>query len=621
MQLIRLNSVSLDYSRAPLLDKADFIISQGDRVCLVGRNGTGKSSLLKLITQEVKPDLGDIWFNSNIKVGTLSQDLPDNLDISVYSYISAVFKELGDTIVAYHDLVTNYDLSEVKNIEKLEQLQKEIESQNGWQVEQRIEKIISELNLPTDKLISSLSGGWKRRVAIAAALVVEPDVLLLDEPTNHLDLDAIYWLEDRLSRFNGAVLCITHDRAMIDRFANVIVELDRGKLFTYPGNYKKYLELKQKRLDDEASLNAEFDKKLAQEEVWIRQGIKARRTRNEGRVRALQELRQERSERRELQNKPNFDIAKSSISGRLVVEAKNISKAYKDNNLIQNFSCRIFRGDKIALIGPNGCGKSTLLKLLLGKEQPDTGSIKLGTNLEIAYFTQLRDDVDTELTLVENVGQGRTQIDFNGKTKHVISYLGDFLFSPDKCLTPVRNLSGGELNRLMLAKLFSTPSNLLVLDEPTNDLDLESLELLEEILINFKGTVLLVSHDRMFIDNIATSVYLFQNNGKVQEYIGGYRDYRDFYRVKPQNIKNQINIQPQIELPKLTYNEKREFEKLEVKIGKSEVKLQALQQEIAEPDFYNKSKDIIDKKLKEVSDLEKDLEKDYNRWEDLGTKI
>lgn len=619
MQLIRLNSISLDYSRAPLLDKADFVISQGDRICLVGRNGAGKSSLIRLITKEVKPDLGDIWYAADLKIGCLAQDLPADSELTVYEFISQSFSELGTLIANYHKVV-NSDLTLESNLAQLDKLQKQIEANDAWNIEQRIEKIISELDLPQDKKLATLSGGWKRRVALAAALVVEPDVLLLDEPTNHLDLDAIYWLEERLARFEGAVLCITHDRAMINRFANSIVELDRGALHKYPGNYQRYLELKQKRQEDEERQNAEFDKKLAAEEVWIRQGIKARRTRNEGRVRALQSLRQEREQRRDLQKKPNFDIAKSPISGKLVIDAKNIAKSFTDKNLIQDFSCRIFRGDKIAIIGPNGCGKSTLLKILLEKLKPDSGKVKLGTNLSISYFTQLRDDVEPDLNLIENVAQGRTQIEFNGKTKHIISYLGDFLFTPDKCHTPVRALSGGELNRLMLAKLFSTPCNLLVLDEPTNDLDLESLELLEEILVNFTGTLLLVSHDRMFIDNVATSVFLFENHGVVKEYIGGYRDYREFYKIVAQREQDVHKEQVKTEAVKLTYNEKRELEKLEQDIENFETLQQSLQTEISSSEFYNQTQEYIENKLKDVADLEKKLETAYARWEELGQK-
>ena len=531
MPLIKFDKVSLDYSKAPLLDKADLQINSGERCCLVGRNGTGKTSLLKLILGTTAPDSGAIWKRPNIKIGELAQILPTDLSVRVYDYVASGLSGVGEILKQYHHLtILLSDPATVEYdsiIEKMTVLQKKIEQQNGWLYQQRIEKILTQFTLQADLVLSDLSGGWQRRAALAKALVSEPDLLLLDEPTNHLDIETIEWLENYLHSFRGAVLCISHDRALLNRFANKIIELDRGQLYCVNGNYDKFLQEKDKRLEVEAKHNAEFDKKLAQEEVWIRQGVKARRTRNEGRVRALMELRKDRAARRELTNKPKFDIATSKeLSGKLVIEAKHVSHSFSEKKIISNFSVRIFRGDRIGFLGANGCGKSTLLKILLGKLTPEQGLVNIGTNVKIAYFDQLRAQIDLEMSVIENVAQGRTSIEINGKQKHVISYLKDFLFTPEKCLTPVRNLSGGECNRLLLAKLFSLPANLLVLDEPTNDLDIESLELLEDLLSDFDGTILLVSHDRAFLDNVATNCLAFEENGAIAEYIGGYADWQ-----------------------------------------------------------------------------------------------
>ncbi|OBX37517.1 ABC transporter ATP-binding protein uup [Halomonas elongata] len=489
MTLLRLERLQLAYGPQVLLDGADLVLEKGERLALVGRNGTGKSTLLKLVAGEITPDGGDIWRAPGLKIGVLAQELPDASGATIFDVVAQGLPEAGELLSEYHHLVQADD----PDMSRMAQLQSRLEAIDGWSFHQRIDVVLTRLGLPEDAEMAGLSGGWRRRVALARALVAEPDLLLLDEPTNHLDLDTIAWLEEQLAAFNGAVLFITHDRAFLSRLATAILELDRGRLGRYPGDYAKYQEQKTHELEVEARENAEFDKKLAQEEAWIRQGIKARRTRNEGRVRALEQMRRERGERRERQGRANLAVESGERSGKRVVELKNVTQRFGDEKVIDDFSIEIQRGDRIGFIGRNGAGKTTLLKILLGELEPSEGSVRVGTKLQVAYFDQLRAGLEPEKTVYDNVAQGSDRVQVGGRDRHVMSYLQDFLFTPERARQPVKALSGGESNRLLLARLFTQPANVLVLDEPTNDLDVETLELLEELLLNFEGTLLLVS--------------------------------------------------------------------------------------------------------------------------------
>ena len=625
MPIIRLDNISLDYSKAPLLDKVTFQIEAKDRICLVGRNGTGKSSLLKIINLETAPDEGEMWRAPHLKVAKLAQELPDRDEQTVFDVVAEGIAEVGTLLKTYHHLLDEKpDDSQDQSawLTKLETTQKQIEQQQGWQFEQRIQSMLTRLSLDEHAKMSTLSGGWRRRVALAQALVSEPDLLLLDEPTNHLDINSILWMETHLLQFKGAILCISHDRAFVDKLANQIVELDRGNLHSYPGGFKNFLVSKAKRLEEEAQQAALFDKNLAKEEVWIRQGIKARRTRNEGRVRALKALRQERADRRSLINKPSFNLSKSELSGRLVLEAKHINQAYENKTIIKDFSLRLFRGDRIGILGPNGCGKSTLLKILLEKMTPDSGTLKLGTNIQIAYFDQLRAQIDPQLSVADNVAQGRTTIEVNGKSKHIVSYLSDFLFTPDRARTPVRALSGGETNRLLLARLFSLPANFLVLDEPTNDLDIETLELLEDILINYDGTILLVSHDRSFMDNVITQVLAFEGDGHITEYVGSYSNWLEANAkksAKANQPKKSATTPFPASLPKqkLSFNLQRELDELPNKIEMLEQAITKLQAKISDPTFYQQAEPTVAETLSQLKQQEDELEIAYARWDEL----
>ncbi|MCE3238763.1 MAG: uup [Gammaproteobacteria bacterium] len=525
--LILLDNISLAFGLDVLLDKIKLQIASGERVCLIGRNGAGKSSLLKIIEGSQLADTGTVWRKPHLRLARLAQELPQKSQATLYEFVAEGLAETGKLLTEYHALTHKLMHSHTKqDLKKLQSLQQAIDSQNGWQLEQTIQTILTRLELDPDQLVSTLSGGWQRRAALAQALVTSPELLLLDEPTNHLDIEAIQWLEEQLMNWNIGLIFITHDRSLLKRLATRIIELDRGQLTSWPGDYDNFLRRKEEMLNAEHNQNIEFDKKLAQEERWIRQGIKARRTRNEGRVRALEALRKKRSERRELQGKATFNLNEARKSGKLVIEAENIIHYFDQSNpqkcAIQKFSLRVMRGDRIALVGPNGIGKSTLLNILLKNLEPSEGKVIHGTQLNIAYFDQLREALDLEKTVIDNVAEGNDTIEINGKQRHIMSYLGDFLFTPARALTPVKALSGGECNRLLLARLFSRPSNLLVLDEPTNDLDIETLELLEELLSQYQGTLLLVSHDRSFLDNVATSLLVFAGHGKIIEYIGGY---------------------------------------------------------------------------------------------------
>ena len=490
--LISLEKIYLSYGHDPLLDHVDFQIQSGERVCLIGRNGAGKSSFLKVVDGSIKPDSGKIHRETGLEVVRLEQELPQEAHLTVYEVIAQVFEHYAG---------------------------------EAWQAEQWIQEVIARLELTSTQKMTDLSGGWKRRVDLAKALVTQPHLLLLDEPTNHLDIEAIQWLEDQLLKFRGGILFITHDRSLLRRLATRIIELDRGQLTSWPGDYDNFLRRKEEMLSAEAHLNKEFDKKLAEEERWIRQGIQARRTRNEGRVRALKALRIERQQRRDILGKASLEINDAKQSGQLVIDAQHVSHRYSDKTIIHDFSMRIMRGDRIGLLGPNGVGKTTLLNILLGKLLPEKGEVKLGTKLDIAYFDQSRATLDLEKSIVDNVAGGRTSLIINGKERHIVSYLADFLFPAQRLHAPVKTLSGGECNRLLLAKLFSLPANVLVMDEPTNDLDIETLELLEELLLQFSGTLLLVSHDRSFLDNIVTRTLAFEGNGKIGDYVGGYQDW------------------------------------------------------------------------------------------------
>ena len=522
MPLLRLDKVSLHFGTQVLLDEVDLVITRGEKLGLLGRNGTGKTTLLKVLAGEMSPDSGERWLRPGVKLARLEQTLPEADELTVFDVIAAGLSEAGALVAEYHRLV--HDAANT-DLDTLARVQQQLEDVDGWTLQQRVETIISQLQLPADSKMGELSGGWRRRVALGQALVGDPDILLLDEPTNHLDIPAINWLEEQLRSFRGSLILITHDRRFLQNVANSIAELDRGHLTVWRGDYRGFLQHREQQLLAEERANELFDKKLAQEEVWIRQGIKARRTRNEGRVRALEAMRNERSQRRERQGKADFAVEDAGQSGKIVVELQHVSQAFGGRTIIRDFSTIVQRGDRIGIVGANGAGKSTLVKILLGQLQPDSGVVKRGSKLEVAYSDQLRGQLDPEKNLIDNVCGGQEFIEINGKRRHAISYLGDFLFSPERVRTPVKALSGGEQNRAVLARLFSKPANLLVLDEPTNDLDIETLELLEEILLTFDGTVLLVSHDREFMDNVVTSLLVVEGNGVVSEHAGGYSDW------------------------------------------------------------------------------------------------
>ena len=626
MPLLRLSNISIAYGTHALLKNADFQLDAGERVGLLGRNGEGKSTLMKIIAGNVLPDHGDIWRQPELRLAWLEQspDLPD--DATIYDAVAGGLGELGEWITRYHALTLSRDYDDDKALNEMGDLQHKLESHNGWHFQQRVETTLNKLDLPGELKISDLSGGWKRRVALARALVIEPEVLLLDEPTNHLDFESILWLEEQMLNFQGAVLFVTHDRSFLQKLATRIVDLDRGNLVSWAGNYDDYLTRKAAALEDEANQNAEFDKKLADEEVWIRQGVKARRTRNEGRVRALEKLRNERAQRRLQQGTARLALEKGDASGKKVIEVNDICFGYGEKQIISHFSTLIQRGDKIGLIGANGAGKSTLLKLLLQQIEPNTGSVEQGTKLEIAYFDKLRDQLDTNLTVADTVADGNDFVEIAGNKRHVMSYLGDFLFAPARARSPVKSLSGGEKNRLLLARLFTRPANLIVMDEPTNDLDLETLELLEEKLVNYDGTLLLVSHDRAFLDNVVTSVYVLNGSGDVDEFVGGYTDWishvKQAEQTKPAVAVKKVQEAPKQDKPavkkkKLSYKDQQELNELPQVIDDLEVKQAALTQQISSSAFYKKEPLAIAKTLDELKKIEGKLEQVYARWNEL----
>lgn len=639
MALISLTNGYLSFSDAPLLDHAELHIEPNERVCLVGRNGAGKSTLLKIIAGDVLMDDGKIQYEKDLVVSRLEQDPPRNAQGNIFDYVAEGVGHLTDLLKEYHHISVQLEENYGDQIlSQLEQVQAKLEHADGWRFENKINEVLLKLGLNPNTKLSALSGGWLRKAALARALVCDPDVLLLDEPTNHLDVEAIEWLENFLLDFQGSIVFISHDRSFIRKMATRIVDLDRGQLRSYPGNYDLYLTTKEENLRVEALQNELFDKRLAQEEVWIRQGIKARRTRNEGRVRALKVMREERRQRRDVMGTAKLQLDTSSRSGKIVFEMEDVSYEIAGKTLLKDFSTTILRGDKIALVGANGCGKTTFIKLLLGEIQPTSGKIRCGTKLDIAYFDQYRADLDPEKTVMDNVADGKQDIEVNGVKRHVLGYLQDFLFPPKRAMTPVKALSGGERNRLLLAKLLLKPNNLLILDEPTNDLDVETLELLEEILTDYQGTLLIVSHDRQFIDNTATECYLFEGEGRLNKYVGGFFDAKqqqaNFWASKAaeeqakakktealkeeSSVKNDRTSKPKS--VKLSYKEQRELEQLPQLLEELETKITALQAEIADPAFFQQAHDITDAKLKALADTEAELETAFLRWEELEEK-
>jgi ATP-binding cassette subfamily F protein uup len=625
MALIDLQEVSLAFGGTPLFDGITLQIEAGERVCLVGRNGEGKSTLMKLIAGELEADGGKVFRQQGLTVARLRQEVPNDLAGSVYDVVAGGIGELLGLLARHHSVVSRMGEGDGDAlVDELVAVEEELAHADAWQAQQRIETVLSRLELDGDQEFSSLSGGMKRRVLLAQALVSDPDLLLLDEPTNHLDLAAISWLEEFLLNCRCALLFVTHDRALLRKIATRIIDLDRGRVTSWPGNYETYLRRKDEVLAEEVVHNAKFDKKLAQEETWIRKGVKARRTRNEGRVRELQELRQQRRERREQLGKAKMDITAAGMSGKLVAVLKEVSFSYEGRPIIDNFSATVLRGDKIGIIGPNGVGKTTLLRLMLGDLVPDRGEIRLGTNLQPVYFDQQRAQLDPARTVIDNLGDGSDTIEINGRPRHLIGYLGDFLFTPDRARSPVRILSGGERNRLLLAKLFASPSNVLVLDEPTNDLDMETLDLLEELLLEYKGTVLLVSHDRAFLNDVVTSTIVFEGRGKLREYAGGYDDWL-VQRPgaggpdKPSE-KGAVKQARRAETPaprKLSFKEIGELEELPARIEALETEQQTLYDNLADQSFYQGDGGAVARAKMRLEELETALAAAYSRWEKL----
>ncbi|HBC3857932.1 TPA: ABC transporter ATP-binding protein [Vibrio parahaemolyticus] len=632
MALLTIHNAQLAFGDHPLLDRAEFALQENERVCLVGRNGAGKSTLMKVLAGDILLDDGKIQITQDVVVSRLEQDPPRNQEGTVYEYVSGGLAEIGEQLKIYHDLLdlVAQDPSE-KNINRLAKIQEQLDHSNAWRFDDRVKNVLSALKLSPDTLLCDLSGGWQRKAALARALVCDPDVLLLDEPTNHLDVTTIEWLENFLKDFKGSIIFISHDRAFIKSMATRIVDLDRGQLSSFPGDYDNYLLEKEEMLRVEDMQNAEFDKKLAQEEVWIRQGIKARRTRNEGRVRALKKLREERRDRREVQGKVNLNIDDASRSGKIVFEAENVSFAYDGKQIVDNFSFNIMRGDRIALIGPNGCGKSTVLKLLLGQLEAQSGRLHCGTKLEVAYFDQYREILDPEKTVIDNLADGKQEVMVGGRQRHALSYLQDFLFAPKRARTPVKALSGGEKNRLLLARILLKPNNLLILDEPTNDLDIETLELLEEMLANYQGTLLLVSHDREFVDNTVTTSWIFEGDGVIEEFVGGYHDAKQqrdqalavrFSTEKPAKKEKVVEETPKTTQPKnnskkLSYKLQRELEALPAKLEQLESDIETLQEQVNDPEFFAKPVEQTQPVLEQLAALEQELEIAFERWEEL----
>jgi ATP-binding cassette subfamily F protein uup len=629
MPLLRLDKVSLAYGHVPLLSRVDFEIEAGERVCLVGRNGAGKTTLFRAITGAAATDEGEIWRSEALRVAHLEQEVPPDTDQTIFQVVTAGLGETGELFAEFHQAARGADAASGASLQRLAQLQALIEARDGWNINHKVETVLSRLGLPQDKRLADCSGGTRRQVMLARALVNAPDLLLLDEPTNHLDINAITWLEKYLLNFAGAVMFITHDRTFVRRLATRIVELDRGRLTSFPGDFDAYVAKKDELLEIEARASAKFDKKLAEEEAWIRRGIKARRTRNEGRVRALQALRQEKAQRLEAQGQARFGIDAGIQSGKLVVDLRRVSFRYSDDIVIRDLSTRILRGDRIGIIGPNGSGKTTLLKLILGELEPTSGEAILGTRLQVAYYDQHRRLLDIEKSVRENLSDS-DHVTVRGHSRHVIGYLKDFLFPPQRIDSPVKALSGGERNRLLLAKIFTQSANMIVLDEPTNDLDVDTLELLEDLLSEYEGTLLLVSHDRTFIDNVVTSTLVYEGDGKFAEYAGGYDDWERYQRRIPeapdQTQKRVIPPSPAVASSKrgdgprkLTYKEQRELESLPGRIEALELEQAQLIARIGEGDFYRQGSGTIAATMERLDTIKRQLEESYQRWQELDT--
>ncbi|EHH0683765.1 ABC transporter ATP-binding protein [Vibrio vulnificus] len=632
MALLTIHNGQLAFGDNPLLDKADFVLQEHERVCLVGRNGAGKSTLMKVLAGEVILDDGKLQITQDVVVSRLEQDPPRNEPGTVYDYVASGLAEIGEQLKIYHDLLDLVAQEPTeKNINRLARVQEQLDHANAWRFEDRVKHVLAALKLDAETKLTDLSGGWQRKAALAKALVCDPDVLLLDEPTNHLDVTTIEWLETFLKDFRGSIIFISHDRAFIKAMATRIVDLDRGKLASFPGDYDNYLIEKEEMLRVEEMQNAEFDKKLAQEEVWIRQGIKARRTRNEGRVRALKKLREERQSRVDVQGKAKIQIDDAARSGKIVFEAEKLQFSFDGKKIVDDFSFNIMRGDRIALIGPNGCGKSTVLKLLLDQLKPESGRLHCGTKLEVAYFDQYREILDPEKTVIDNLADGKQEVTVGGRERHALSYLQDFLFSPKRARTPVKALSGGEKNRLLLARIFLKPNNLLILDEPTNDLDIETLELLEELLANYQGTLLLVSHDRQFVDNTVMTSWIFEGEGKIEEFVGGYHDAQQQRKqaIEAREVMEKSAPKAKVveETPKtapakntskkLSYKLQRELEALPAKLEQLEADIEVLQEQVNSAEFFAQPVETTQPVLEQLAALEQELEIAFERWEEL----
>ena len=626
MPLLRLDKVSLAFGHRPLLDEASLEIEAGERVCVVGRNGEGKSSLLKLIAGTAAPDAGELWIRPGARVAHLAQEVDVDGDGSIFDIVADGLPGLGRLLADYHRVAHRLASDPDSRLTaELAKLQQAIEAADGWQLDRHVETILTRLGLEGDRRLDELSGGWRRRALLARALVGDPDLLLLDEPTNHLDIDAIAWLEEVMLGFSGALLFVSHDRAFVRRLATRIVDLDRGRLSSWDCDYDRYVQRKQARLADEARADAQFDRRLAEEEQWIRKGIEARRTRNEGRVRALLAMRAERRARRDRPGTAELKAQAADASGKLVFEAEHVTHGFGERIVIRDFSTRIQRGDRVGIIGPNGAGKSTLIRLLLGDIAPQSGRIRRGTRIEVAYFDQQREQLDPDASVMATVSGANDTVTINGRTRHVSGYLRDFLFAPERLRSPVRSLSGGERNRLLLARLFTRPANVLVLDEPTNDLDIETLELLEELLIDFTGTLLLVTHDRAFLDNVVTSTLAFEDEGRIGEYVGGYTDWLQQRRApspehpapardKPAQVRTEPAAKQQ---GKLSYKLQRELDSLPGKIEALEAEQSRLTALVNDPGFYARPREEIAATLAELETLSQALEASYARWAEL----
>ncbi len=639
MPLVTLDDVSLAYGHVPLLDHVELQVETGERTCVIGRNGSGKSTLLRIINGELPPDSGSVRRAPAVRVARLDQDVPLSSDRAVFDVVAEGLEDLGDLVKAYHHAaVAVAEEATPVALDRLGRLQHELEERDGWRLEQRVELVLARLGLPADAVVDTLSGGWRRRALLARALVGQPDVLLLDEPTNHLDVEAIAWLETFLADYPGALVFVTHDRAFLQRLATRIVELDRGRLTSWPGDYATFLRKKEEWLANEAIQREKFDKRLAEEEAWLRQGVKARRTRNEGRVRALFAMREERAARRERVGTARLQVELADQSGKVVFEADRLTKTFGDVPVVREFSARVMRGDRIGLIGPNGAGKTTLLRLLLGDLTPDVGEVRRGANVQVAHYDQQREQLDPDRSVFDTVGDGNDTVTVNGSSRHVQGYLRDFLFPSERARSPVKALSGGERNRLLLARLFTRPSNVLVLDEPTNDLDIETLELLEDRLMEYPGTVLLVSHDRVFLDNVVTSTYAFEGDGRVVESVGGYQDW---VRQKAAEAAlagaaatSSGGRASQVPAPKaplqtpgpaaarkrLGFNEQRELERLPALIEVLEAEERTLDATIAGPEFYKEPASTIERTLARREDVRSELLAAYARWDELETR-